>query len=77
MLVKETGIVSRIKGMDILDLRKLDYDLQKNVRGYMFSKGYFQARIGEPQVVGLGYKRTGSPIIGTFRCRWSRPKTIR
>jgi len=66
VLVKETGLISRIKGEDILDLRKLQYDLQKNVRSYMFSKGYFQARLGEPQVVGLGYKRTGPPIIGAF-----------
>jgi outer membrane protein insertion porin family len=57
-LVKETGLISRFKGQDILDLRKLEYDLQKNVRSYMWSKGYFQARIGEPQVVGLGVKRT-------------------
>lgn len=57
-LVKETGLVSRFKSQDILDLRKLQYDLQKNVRSYMFSKGYFQARIGEPEVVGLGVKRT-------------------
>ena len=57
-LVRETGLISRIKGQDILDLRKLQYDLQKNVRGYMFSKGYFQARIGDPEVVGLGVKRT-------------------
>lgn len=57
-LVKETGLISRFKGTDILDLRKLQYDLQKNVRQYMFSKGYFQARIGDPQVVGLGNKRT-------------------
>lgn len=64
--VKETGIVSRVKGQDILDLRKLQYDLQKNVRAYMWSKGYFQARIGEPQVVGLGYKRTGFPILKNF-----------
>ncbi|HEY0428724.1 MAG TPA: outer membrane protein assembly factor BamA [Pyrinomonadaceae bacterium] len=63
LLVKETGIISRFKGMDILDLRKLQYDLQKNVRSYMFSKGYFQARIGEPQVVGLGYRRTGLPLV--------------
>ena len=63
-LVQETGLVSRFTGQDILDLRKLQYDLQKNVRDYMFSKGYFQARIGEPEVVGLGYKRTGIPIIG-------------
>ena len=66
VLVKETGLVSRIKSEDILDLRKLEYDLQKNVRAYMFSKGYFQARIGEPEVVGLGYKRTGPPIIGSM-----------
>lgn len=65
-LVKETGILSRFKGQDILDLRKLQYDLQKNVREYMFSKGYFQARIGEPRVEGLGYKRTGFPILKAF-----------
>ena len=63
-LVKETGLISRFKGTDILDLQKLQYDLQKNVRDYMFSKGYFQARIGEPTVEGLGYKRTGIPILG-------------
>ena len=66
LLVKETGLISRFKGTDILDLRKLQYDLQKNVRQYMFSKGYFQARIGEPQVVGLGFRRTGVPILGTL-----------
>lgn len=65
-LVQETGLISRFKGQDILDLRKLEYDLQKNVREYMFSKGYFQARIGEPQVEGLGYKRTGFPILRLF-----------
>jgi outer membrane protein insertion porin family len=65
-LVKETGLVSRFQGQDILDLRKLEYDLQKNVRDYMFSKGYFQARIGEPQVEGLGYKRTGFPVLKAF-----------
>jgi outer membrane protein insertion porin family len=63
-LVQETGLISRFKGLDILDLRKLEYDLQKNVRSYMFSKGYFQARILEPEVVGLGFKRTDFlPII--------------
>ncbi|MBK7392387.1 MAG: outer membrane protein assembly factor BamA [Chloracidobacterium sp.] len=63
LLVKKTGLIARVKGMDILDLRKLQYDLQKNVRSYMFSKGYFQARIGDPVVVGLGYKRTGFPLL--------------
>ena len=57
-LVRETGLISRFKGQDILDLRKLEYDLDRNVRSYMWSKGYFQARIGEPEVVGLGIKRT-------------------
>jgi outer membrane protein insertion porin family len=57
-LVQETGLISRFKGMDILDMRKLQYDLGKNVLAYMRSKGYFQARVGEPEVVGLGVKRT-------------------
>lgn len=65
-LVRETGLISRFKGQDILDLRKLEYDLNKNVREYMFSKGYFQARIGEPRVEGLGVKRTGFPILKLF-----------
>ncbi len=64
--VRETGLISRFKGQDILDLRKLQADLQRNVLAYMFSKGYFQARIGEPQVVGLGYKRTGFPVLSNF-----------
>jgi len=63
-LVKESGILSRFKGQDILDLRKLEYDLNKNVLEHIRSKGYFQARIGEPEVVGLGYKRTGIPVLG-------------
>ena len=57
-LVKETGMISRFKGQDILDLRKLQYDLQRNVLSYMRSKGYFQARIGDPVVEGLGLKTT-------------------
>jgi outer membrane protein insertion porin family len=65
-LVKETGIITRFKGQDILDLRKLQYDLQKNVRAYMWSKGYFQAQLGEPEVVGLGFKRTGLPVLKMF-----------
>lgn len=59
LLVKESGLISRFKGQDILDQRKLEYDLQKNVRDYIRSKGYLQARIGEPRIVGLGRKRTG------------------
>ncbi len=57
-LVKQSNLITRFKGQDVLFLDKLQYDLQKNVQQYMFSKGYFRAKIGEPQVVGLGYKRT-------------------
>jgi outer membrane protein insertion porin family len=57
-LVRQTGLVARVKGQDILELRKLQYDLFKNVRSYMASKGYFQARFGDPQVLGLGRKKT-------------------
>ena len=59
-------MITRFKGQDILDLRKLQYDLQKNVLSYMFSKGYFQARIGEPQVVGLGYQTNRLSASGTL-----------
>jgi outer membrane protein insertion porin family len=62
-LVKEAGLISRFKGEDILHLEKLDYDLNKNVRDYMRSKGYLEARFGEPKVEGLGPKRTGFPIL--------------
>ncbi len=63
-LVRKSGFISRFKGQDILDLRKLEHDLRSNVRAYMFSKGYFQARIGDPVVEGLGVKRTDIlPII--------------
>ncbi len=63
-LVRQTGLIARFKGQDILDMRKLQYDLQRNVRSYMWSKGYFQARIGEPVVEGLGAQRTSAlPLI--------------
>lgn len=57
-LVKESGLISRFRGQDILDQAKLEYDLN-NVRNYMRSKGYLQARTGDPRVEGLGRRRTG------------------
>jgi len=67
VLVRETGLITRFKGQDILDLKKLQYDLHKNVQSYMWSKGYFQARIGDPEVVGLGLKRTAPvPFLDKF-----------
>jgi len=60
--VKEAGLISRFKELDILDRAKLDYDLHL-VDNYMRSKGYLQARHGEPRIEGLGPKRTGFPIL--------------
>lgn len=56
--VKEAGLISRFKGQDILDREKLDVDLRL-VDNYMRSKGYLQARHGEPRVEGVGPRRTG------------------
>ena len=60
--VKEAGLISRIKEQDILHREKLDYDLHR-VDNYMRSKGYLQARHGEPRIEGLGRRRTGFPIL--------------
>jgi outer membrane protein insertion porin family len=60
--VKEAGLISRFKDLDILDRQKLDYDLHQ-VDNYMRSKGYLQARHGEPRIEGLGPRRTGFPIL--------------
>src|SRR5215471_11958395 len=60
--VKEAGLFSRIKDLDILHREKLDYDLHL-VDNYMRSKGYLQARHGEPRIEGLGRHRTGFPIL--------------
>lgn len=59
--VKEAGLMTRFRGQDILDREKLEYDL-RHVDNYMRSKGYLQARHGEPRVEGIGPRRTGFPI---------------
>lgn len=60
--VKEAGLMTRFRGQDILDREKLEYDL-RNVDNYMRSKGYLQARHGEPRVEGIGPRRTGFPVL--------------
>ncbi|HEU5459913.1 MAG TPA: outer membrane protein assembly factor BamA [Pyrinomonadaceae bacterium] len=60
--VKEAGLITRFKSSDILDREKLDVDLRL-VDNYMRSKGYLQARHGEPRVEGVGRRRTGFPIL--------------
>ncbi len=61
--VKEAGLISRFKGQDILNTEKLEADLKGNVENYMRSKGYLQARTGEPRIEGIGERRTGFPIL--------------
>ncbi len=60
--VKEAGLITRFRGQDILDREKLEVDLRL-VTNYMRSKGYLQARHGEPRVEGVGPRRTGFPIL--------------
>ena len=60
--VKEAGLITRFKGSDILHREKLEYDLRA-VDNYMRSKGYLQARHGEPRVESVGPKRTGFPVL--------------
>lgn len=60
--VKEAGFITRFKSSDILDREKLEYDLRL-VDNYMRSKGYLQARHGEPRVESVGRRRTGFPIL--------------
>lgn len=60
--VKEAGLITRFQSKDILHREKLDFDLRK-VDNYMRSKGYLQARHGEPRVEGIGKRRTGFPIL--------------
>lgn len=60
--VKEAGLISRFKSTDILDREKLEYDLRM-VDNYMRSKGYLQARHGEPRIESVGRRRTGFPIL--------------
>ena len=60
--VKEAGLITRFKGQDILHRDKLEVDL-RNVDNYMRSKGYLQARHGEPRVESVGRRRTGFPIL--------------
>jgi outer membrane protein insertion porin family len=60
--VKEAGLITRFQSKDILHRAKLDFDLRK-VDNYMRSKGYLQARHGEPRVEGIGKRRTGFPVL--------------
>jgi outer membrane protein insertion porin family len=60
--VKEAGLITRFKSSDILHREKLEYDLNA-VNNYMRSKGYLQARHGEPRIESVGPRRTGFPVL--------------
>ncbi len=60
--VKEAGLITRFKSSDILHREKLEYDLRA-VDNHMRSKGYLQARHGEPRIESVGRRRTGFPIL--------------
>lgn len=58
-VTKQTGLFARFSGTDILDRQKLEYDLRKNLLPYVQSKGYLNARFGEPVIESTGNRRTG------------------
>ncbi len=61
-VVKESGLISSFQSKDIYFKPKLEYDLE-NVRQFLGSKGYLNARLGEPEVVREEKAVSGFPII--------------
>lgn len=62
-LVKEAGLISGLTSKDIYDKEKLKYDLDR-VRFFYYSKGYMNARLGEPRIEEAGETGSGIPLIG-------------
>lgn len=60
-LVKEAGLFTTFTSKDIYFKDKLQDDLER-VRFYLGTKGYLQARIGEPQVSPDGIASNGFPL---------------
>jgi len=60
-LVKEAGLISTFTSKDIYFKDKLQDDLER-VRFFLGSKGYLQAKIGEPQVERAGMVSGGLPL---------------
>jgi outer membrane protein insertion porin family len=60
-LVKEAGLISTFTSKDIYFRDKLLDDLER-VRLYLGTKGYLQAKIGEPQVEDAGTVSGGFPL---------------
>lgn len=60
-LVKESGLISTFTSKDIYFKEKLQDDLER-VRFFLGSKGYLQAKIGEPEVEDAGTVSGGFPL---------------
>jgi outer membrane protein insertion porin family len=60
-LVKESGMLSTFTSKDIYFRDKLDADIE-HVRRFLGSKGYLQAKLGEPRVEPAGKTSSGIPI---------------
>ncbi len=60
-LVKEAGLFSTFTSKDIYFKEKLQDDLER-VRFFLGTKGYLQAKIGEPKVEEAGKVSSGLPI---------------
>jgi outer membrane protein insertion porin family len=61
-VVKESGLIASFQSKDIYFKPKLEYDLE-NVRQFLGSKGYLNARIGEPEVERVEKAVSGFPIL--------------
>ena len=60
-LVKESGLISTFTSKDIYFKEKLQDDLER-VRFFLGTKGYLQAKIGEPEVTDAGTVSGGFPL---------------
>ena len=60
-LVKESGLITSFTSKDIYSKDKLEYDLEK-LRFYLGTKGYLQAKVGEPEVERAGEVSGGIPL---------------
>lgn len=61
-VVKESGLIASFQSKDIYFKPKLEYDLE-NVRQFLGSKGYLNARYGEPEVQRIEKAVSGFPIF--------------
>ncbi|MGH9855438.1 MAG: BamA/OMP85 family outer membrane protein, partial [Blastocatellia bacterium] len=60
-LVKESGLLSTFTSKDIYFKEKLQDDLER-VRYFLGTKGYMQAKIGEPKIEEVGKVSSGLPL---------------